>query len=65
MTDPRWVFPEDVEDIHEVVVDNGGGSHRLRDAAFREPPLGRPQNQYAYAEADSRGQHPGPTVPSP
>lgn len=50
MSRHKWISREDVEFIHEMVIDVGGGSHGLRDAALLESALGRPQNQHAYGE---------------
>ena len=59
MSAPKWISREDVEFIHENVIEVGGGSHGLRDTGLLESALGRPQNQLAagYAEAISRN-HP-------
>jgi len=53
MTQPKWVTRQQVEFIHEGVIEIGGGSHGLRDAALLESALARPQNQYAYGETDT------------
>lgn len=53
MTDPKWVTRQQVEFIHEAVIEMGGGSHGLRDAALIESALARPQNQRAYGETDT------------
>ncbi|MGP3699464.1 type II toxin-antitoxin system death-on-curing family toxin [Rhodobacter sp. NSM] len=53
MTEPRWLDREAVEAIHETMIDIGGGSHGLRDAALLESALARPQNLYAYGEQDT------------
>jgi len=53
MTLPKWVTRQQVEFIHEGVIEIGGGSHGLRDAALLESALARPQNQYAYGETDT------------
>lgn len=53
MTDPKWVTRQQVEFIHEAVIDMGGGSHGLRDAALLESALARPLNQHAYGETDT------------
>ncbi len=53
MIQPKWVTRQQVEFIHEGVIEIGGGSHGLRDAALLESALARPQNQYAYGEADT------------
>jgi len=52
VNEPTWISREDVEDIHEAVIEIGGGSQGLRDASLLESALGRPQNQYAYGETD-------------
>ena len=52
MVDPKWVTRQLVELIHEGVIEIGGGSHGLRDAALLESALARPQNLYAYGETD-------------
>lgn len=52
MTEPIWIGREDAEDIHDIVIEIGGGSPGLRDAALLESALGRPKNQYAYGETD-------------
>ena len=41
---------QQVEFIHEAVIDMGGGAHGLRDAALLESALVRPKNQHAYGE---------------
>ena len=53
MTEPKWVTRQQVEFIHEAVIEMGGGSHGLRDAALLESALARPQNQHAYGETDT------------
>jgi len=52
VSDPQWISREDVEFIHESVIEVGGGAQGLRDAGLLESALGRPQNQYAYGEED-------------
>ena len=52
MTDPTWVTRQLVELIHEGVIEIGGGSHGLRDAALLESALARPKNLHAYGETD-------------
>lgn len=53
MTDPKWVTRQQVEFIHEAVIEMAGGGQGLRDAALLESALARPQNQYAYGETDT------------
>jgi death-on-curing family protein len=50
MTEPKWVTRQQVEFIHDAVIEIGGGLHDLRDAALLESALARPQNQHAYGE---------------
>jgi len=52
VTDPTWVTRQLVELIHEGVIEIGGGSHGLRDAALLESALARPKNLHAYGETD-------------
>jgi len=52
MIDPKWVTRQLVEFIHEGVIEIGGGSPGLRDAALLESALARPQNLHAYGETD-------------
>ena len=42
----------DVEEIHETMIEVGGGSHGLRDEGLLESALARPQNLHAYGEND-------------
>lgn len=53
MTNPKWVTRQQVEFIHEAVIEMGGGAHGLRDVALLESALARPQNQHAYGETDT------------
>lgn len=52
MIDPKWVTRALVELIHEGVIEIGGGSYGLRDAALLESALARPQNLHAYGDTD-------------
>ncbi|QBY01100.1 type II toxin-antitoxin system death-on-curing family toxin [Rhodophyticola sp. CCM32] len=52
MSEPKWMSREDVEAIHETMVDIGGGMYGLRDADLLESALARPQNLHAYGEND-------------
>ena len=50
----RSVEPrQQVEFIHEAVIEMGGGAHGLRDVVLLESALARPQNQHAYGETDT------------
>lgn len=53
MTEPKWVTRQQVEFIHEAVIEMAGGASGLRDVALLESALARPQNQYAYGETDT------------
>ena len=53
MTNPTWVTRQQIEFIHEAVIEIGGGAYGLRDADLLESALGRPQNQHAYGETDT------------
>lgn len=52
MIDPKWITRQQVEFIHEAVIDMAGGAPGLRDPALLESALARPQNQHAYGETD-------------
>lgn len=49
----KWMICQQVEFIHNSVIEIGGGLHGLRDAALLESALARPQNQHAYGETDT------------
>ena len=53
MTEPKWITRQQVEFIHEAVIEMGGGAHGLRDAALLDSALARPQNLHAYDEIDT------------
>jgi death-on-curing protein len=53
MTEPKWVTRQQVEFIHDAVIEMAGGAQGLRDAALLESALARPQNQHAYGETDT------------
>lgn len=52
MSEPQWISGEDVQEIHEVMIEIGGGSYGLRDAALLELAIARPLNLHAYGEDD-------------
>lgn len=52
MSEPQWISGEDVQEIHEVMIEIGGGSYGLRDAALLESAIARPLNLHAYGEDD-------------
>ena len=53
MSEPVWISRVEVEALHRGMIEVGGGSHGLRDAALLESELARPQNQHAYGETDT------------
>jgi death-on-curing protein len=53
MTEPKWITRQQVEFIHEAVIEMGGGANGLRDTALLESALSRPKNQHAYGETDT------------
>ena len=53
MSEPRWISRQDVEFIHDGVIEIGGGARGLRDPSLLESALARPQNLYAYGETDT------------
>lgn len=48
MTEPRWLSREEVEKVHDVLLEIGGGLRGLRDAPMLESALARPKNLHAY-----------------
>jgi death on curing protein len=55
MNEPRWISKEDILAIHEMVIDETGGSHGVRDEALLESALSRPQNSFHYENVDTFG----------
>jgi death-on-curing protein len=52
VTEPDWLDLEVVQDIHAEQLALFGGADGLRDQGLLESALARPQNKYAYGEAD-------------
>lgn len=52
MNDPRWISREEVEKIHELMIEIGGGADGIRDPDLLESALGSPRNHHAYGESD-------------
>ena len=52
MSEPKWLTADEVECMHQGVIDTSGGASGLRDADLLASALARPQNQYAYGEGD-------------
>ncbi len=50
--EPFWLTAEIIIAIHDEQLSIHGGSEGLRDHALLESALGRPQNKWAYEEAD-------------
>ena len=65
MSEPVWISRVEVEALHRGMIEVGGGSHGLRDAALLDSALARPQNQHAYGETDHFNLRPAMQKPSP
>lgn len=52
MSEPVWLSPELVIAFHDEQLREFGGPTGLRDRSMLESALGRPQNKWAYGEAD-------------
>ena len=52
MSEPFWLSPELVIAFHDEQLREFGGPTGLRDRSMLESALGRPQNKWAYGEAD-------------
>ena len=52
MSDLVWVAPETIFSLHEASIARFGGTLGVRDSGLLESALARPQNVYAYGEAD-------------
>ena len=52
MSEPVWLSPELVIAFHDEQLREFGGPTGLRDPSMLESALGRPQNKWAYGEAD-------------
>ena len=52
MSEPRWLERSDVEELHRIMIEIGGGADGLRDQNLLESALARPRNQFAYGEED-------------
>ena len=48
MTEPRWLDPRAVEDIHEQQIAEHGGLHGIRDRGLFESAMARPRHLFAY-----------------
>jgi death-on-curing protein len=48
MTEPRWLDPRAIEDIHQRQIAQHGAIHGFRDRTLFESALARPQNLFAY-----------------
>jgi death-on-curing protein len=52
MSEPRWLSPEEMLVTHERQLARFGGASGIRDAGLLESALARPQNRWAYEQAD-------------
>lgn len=50
--EPIWIPLELIEEIHRIQLQRFGGLQGMRDRVALESALGRPQNQWAYENAD-------------
>ncbi len=51
MSEPRWLTPAVIEDIHAEQLATFGGPEGLRDRGLLESALDRPRNSFAYDSA--------------
>jgi death-on-curing protein len=48
MSEPEWVLKETVIGLHEMSLNDHGGSSGMRDDGMLDSALGKPLNQFAY-----------------
>jgi death-on-curing protein len=48
MNEPEWVLKETVIGLHEMSLNDHGGSSGMRDEGMLDSALGKPLNQFAY-----------------
>lgn len=48
MTEPKWLLPEAVVAMHEIVLAEHGGSAGIRDERLMDSALARPVNKFHY-----------------
>jgi len=54
MTEPKWLSPEDVEDLQAIAIEKDGGlAGGLTRPDLLESALTRPQNEFAYTGQDN------------
>ena len=53
MKEPKWLQPETVLAVHEMLLAEHGGSTGLRDAGLLESALNRPRQRFAYDDKAS------------
>lgn len=47
MDEPRWLLREEVDVIHWELIEEHGGTHRVRDEGAIESALARPRQKWA------------------
>ena len=52
LTEPKWLTRQSIDVAHELLIDEHGGSHGVRDELLIESALARPRNRFAYAGPD-------------
>lgn len=52
MSEPKWLTVREVVWMHRGVIEIAGGASGVRDQDLLASALARPQNQFAYGEAD-------------
>jgi death-on-curing protein len=50
MMEPGWISLEAAQILHDLQIDEFGGSHGIRDIGLLDSALGRPLNLFAYEE---------------
>lgn len=50
MVEPRWISLEAAQILHEMQIDEFGGSHGIRDVGLLDSALARPLNLFAYED---------------
>jgi len=48
MNEPEWIYRDTVFGLHELSIEQHGGSHGIRDEGLLDSALGRPQHLFVY-----------------
>ena len=48
MKEPEWIYRDTVLGLHELSIEQHGGSHGIRDEGLLDSALGRPQHLFVY-----------------